>query len=230
MRDKKYIMISVIIPVYNEENIIRNALEILPYSNNLEVIIADGGSSDKTVKFAEQYPVKVICCVKNRAAQMNEGANFAKGEILLFLHADCFLEAGSLEEIRCRLDKGYVGGCLSQRIDSKKIIYRSIEASGNIRARLSKVFYGDQAIFVRKDVFFRMGGFSDMKIFEDIIFSKRLKKQGRVCIINKRIYSSPRRWENKGILKATFINWIMTIGLLLGISPSALEKLYGDVR
>lgn len=223
-------MISIIVPVYNEEKTIKQLLDSFSYNNGCEVIVVDGKSKDRTLELAGQYPVRTAVSKRNRALQMNEGARKARGDILLFLHADCFLEAGALDEIKRHLDNGDIGGCLSQRIDSKRIIYRSIEASGNIRARLSKVFYGDQAIFVKRDVFLRMGGFSNVWIFEDIIFSKKLRKEGRVCVIDKKIYSSPRRWENNGILKATFINWIMTIGLLLGISPSVLKRLYGDVR
>lgn len=223
-------MISIIVPVYNEEKTIKRLLDSFFYNDGYEVIVVDGDSQDRTLEFVRLYPVRLVSSAKNRAVQMNEGAEAAKGDILFFLHADCLFEKGALKEITSLVNNGFIGGCLLQRINSKKIIYRFIEASGNIRARLLKVFYGDQAMFVRRDVFLRMGGFNNVRIFEDIAFSKRLKKEGRVCVIGKRIYSSPRRWEKKGILKVTFINWIMTIGLLLGISPSALEKLYGDVR
>jgi|SRR3989338_7540235 len=223
-------MISIIIPVYNEENIIQETLAALPYKDNLEVIVVDGGSLDRTVEIAKGYPVKVILGPKNRALQMNMGAEAAKGEAFLFLHADCALEAGSLGEIQGYLGNGCVGGCLRQRINSGKLIYRAIEASGNIRARLSKVFYGDQAIFVRRDVFFKVGGFDNIPIFEDIFFSKKLKKAGQTKVLDKKVFVSPRRWEKNGIIKTTFIYWLLTIGLRLNFSIDTLKRIYYDVR
>jgi rSAM/selenodomain-associated transferase 2 len=223
-------MISIIIPVYNEENVIRKILGSLSYSDNAEVIVVDGKSSDRTVEFAKQYPVKIIQCIKNRAFQMNEGARVAGGEIFLFLHADCVLEDGSLEKIEHSLSGGYVGGCLKQKINSNRIIYRYIEASGNIRARLFKIFYGDQAIFVRRNIFFKIGGFDDVDLFDDVIFSKKLKKMGKICVLDSKVYTSPRRWEKQGIIKTTLINWLLSLGYLLRISPNILKIIYHDVR
>lgn len=223
-------IISIIIPVYNEECIINTTLASLPYSDNIEIIVVDGQSEDRTVEFAKQYPVKVIQCFKNRAIQMNEGARIAKGDIFLFLHSDCLLEDDGLEEISHTLSNGYIGGCLSQRINSNKSIYRFIEASGNIRARLFRVFYGDQAIFVRRDIFFKIGGFDNVSIFEDVLFSKKMKKEGKTKILNKKIFISPRRWEKNGPIKTTFINWILTLGFLLNMPFDSLKRIYRDIR
>ena len=223
-------MITIIIPVYNEEKTIREVLGTLPYGDNIEVIIVDGGSNDRTVEFAGRYPVKVLESVKNRAVQMNKGAEAACGDILLFLHADCLLEQGSLDTIQSYLNDGYIGGCLSQKIKSRKIVFRCIEASGNIRAKLFKIFYGDQAIFVSRDIFLKLSGFDSIPLFEDIIFSKKLKKTGKICVLNKKIYTSDRRWERQGIIKATLINWLITVGFIFGISHKKLKRLYHDVR
>ena len=223
-------MTSIIVPVYNEESTIREILAALQYNDGLEVIVADGGSSDKTVEFVKQYPVKVIQCVKNRAIQMNEGAKRSRGDSLLFLHADCLVERGSLEEISDCLNNGYIGGCLSQRITSDKMIYRFIEASGNIRANISKIFYGDQAIFVKKDKFLKLGGFDNVALFEDALFSKKLKKEGRVRVLDNKVFISPRRWEKNGIMKTTFINWLLTLGFMLGMPLDILKRIYIDIR
>ena len=223
-------MISVIVPVYNEEKIIRQLLNSFSYNYSLEVIVVDGGSSDKTVEFTKQYPVRLIQCIKNRAVQMNEGEKISRGNILLFLHADCLIENGALREIVCCIDNSYIGGCLLQRIDSPKLIYRFIESSGNIRARLFKIFYGDQAIFVRRDIFLKIGGFDNVTLFEDALFSKKLKKEGSLRVLDNNIFVSPRRWEKNGIIKTTFINWLLTLGFMLGIPLDILKRIYIDVR
>lgn len=223
-------MISVIIPVYNEESTIRETLSVLPYQDGLEVIVVDGESRDRTREFARTFPVMVVECAKSRALQMNKGAQLATQDALVFLHADCRFEEGTLRAISDCLGGEHVGGCLTQAIDSKKFIYRLIEYSGNIRARLSKIFYGDQAIFVRRDVFFKIWGFDDVLLFEDMLFSRKMMKEGKTCILNKKVFVSPRRWEKNGIVKTTVIFWLLTLGFYLGLPYNRLQGLYRDIR
>lgn len=198
--------------------------------DNIEVIVVDGASTDNTPEIVRQYPVKLINSTRQRASQLNEGARQAKGDIFLFLYADCVLQEGALNEIVRCVRKGFVGGCLSHRISSDRAIYRAIEGSGNIRARMSGVFYGDQAIFVRKDAFFNVGGFDDVPLFDDVIFSKKIKKEGKTRVLNKNVYTSPRRWESQGIVKTTILNWLASLGYYLGFSPASLKRIYKDVR
>ncbi len=223
-------MISIIVPVHNEEKIIKQFLSSFSYNYSLEVIVVDGQSSDQSKEFAKSFPIKVVKGIKNRAQQMNSGARAAKGDILLFLHADCLIENDSLNKIVQALNNGYIGGCLSQKIDSPKLIYRFIEVSGNIRARLFKIFYGDQAIFVRKDIFLRIKGFDNVDLFDDVLFSKKLNKMGKVCVLNDKVYSSCRRWARQGIIKTTLINWLLSLGFFIGIAPHILKKIYNDNR
>ncbi len=223
-------MTSIIIPVYNEEKNINRVLESLADDKGLEIIVVDGRSEDRTVEFASRFPVKVIQCSKNRALQMNKGAEASCGDMLLFLHADCFLEKGSIGAIQDILRDGYGGGGLTQKIKSSKRIFRCIEASGNIRARLLKIFYGDQAIFVRRDIFLKLGGFDDISLFEDVLFSKKMGKEIKTKILNKKVFVSPRRWEKGGIIRVTFINWLLTLGFILNVPIDRLKRIYHDIR
>lgn len=223
-------MISVIIPTYNEEENITSLLQSFNYNDNCEVIIVDGGSSDKTVELAAKFPVKILKSGNGRAKQMNVGANHARGDILLFLHADCILEDGSIGKIKDSIKDGFIAGCLRHKIVSSRMIYRFIEFSGDLRARLYKVFYGDQAIFVKKDCFFKLGGYDDVELFDDVMFSKKLRKAGRICILDKNVYTQPRRWENQGVLRTTFINWTLTLGFMFGVPVRRLKSIYTDIR
>lgn len=223
-------MISIIIPVYNEEKLIQSVIESVIGEKGVELIIVDGKSTDNTAVLARNYNIKLVNTEKNRGLQMNEGAKAAKGDIFLFLHADCFLDKGSFQEIINCINEGFIGGCLKQRIADSRIIYRWIESSGNIRAKLSKIFYGDQAIFVRRDIFFKIGGFDEVALFDDVLFSKKLKKEGKTCLLDKKVHTLARRWESQGLVKTTFINWLISLGFMLRISPRKLKKIYYDVR
>jgi len=223
-------MVSCIIPVYNEEKLIGSTLDNLSRFEGLEIIVVDGGSSDRSRDVINTYPVTSISSPKGRSHQMNVGAAVAKGSILLFLHADCILEPGALEAVSEAIGQGSIGGCFTQEINGRNIFYRSIEFSGNIRAKIAKVFYGDQGIFVRKDAFLKIGGFDSVVLFEDVIFSRKLKKVGKVCVLNSKVYAEPRRWKTQGIVKATLINWLVTVGFISGIPTKILSKIYCDIR
>ena len=158
-------MISVIVPFYNEEKILSGNFHLfLILSKQTELIFVDGGSTDRSADIAKNYG-RVMRTQKGRAAQMNCGAIAAQGNILLFLHADNTIYLKTLVSIELQVkEKGFIGDCLTQRIDRGGIIYRLLEEQGNIRARMTKVFYGEQGIFVRKDVFLKMNGFPQVPI------------------------------------------------------------------
>ncbi len=223
-------MISIIIPVYNEEVAIDRTLSALPFGEGIEVIVVDGQSDDGTMDVVRQYPVKVVTSPRGRALQMNAGASVARGDVLLFLHADCLLEKEGLKAIEKQVSLNFVGGCFTHKIDSPKWIYRWIEASGHLRAEFFKIFYGDQAIFVRRDIFERMGGFEPVPLFEDVIFSRKLRHSGKTIVLGDHATVLPRRWEKAGLVKTTLLNWILTSGFILRVSTDRLAKLYKNIR
>ena len=223
-------MISVIIPVFNEEDTIEKALSQFEQDTGLDIIVVDGGSTDRTCKIVKKFNCKLIKTQANRAIQMNVGAKASKGDKMIFLHSDCFLEKGSIEAVEQCLSNGSLGGCLTHKILSPELIYRFIESSGNIRAAFLRIFYGDQAIFVSRDVFFSLGMFEQVDILEDVKFSIALKKMGKSCMLKNKVFVSARRWEKQGVIKTTFINWIVSVGFAIGLPLSKLKELYKNIR
>lgn len=223
-------MISVIIPILNEENILEKTLSRLqPELKNHELIIVDGGSTDGSIRIAEKYG-KVIKSEQGRAKQLNAGAAAATGEILIFLHADVWLEQGACEALESALLSGYVGGGFLQKIDGRSILYRIIEKTADMRGKYLKVFYGDSGIYVKRTDFERIGGFPEVPIMEEIGFSKALRKLGKTKMVKPRIHISARRWEANGIVRTTTINWLITFLYFLGFSLERLAKLYRNIR
>ena len=224
-------MISIICPVYNEEKILTEAAANLEkLSRQAEIIFVDGGSLDRSAEIAGGFG-KVLKCKKGRAAQMNHGARFAKADILLFLHVDTVISTEALKSIAKSINEdSFIGGCLTQRIDNDSFVYRLIEAQGNTRARRRKVFYGDQGIFVKKDAFLAAGGFPEVPIMEDVLFTGELKKLGRTVVLPDKIIVSARRWERKGIIKTTLLFNLIIILFHLKVPLSKIKLLYEDLR
>jgi len=223
-------MISVIIPCLNEETqIVQTLQSVRREKTPHELIVADGGSHDRTVASARDFAI-IVMSSRGRGLQMNTGAKIASGDILLFLHADCRLESGTLKLIEDIAQQGYVAGCLTQKINHPAWIFRCIEKSGTLRAKCFKIFYGDQGIFVKRDVFERLNGFQPLRLFEDIEFSKRVRSQGKVCVLPKKIETSSRRWQKKGLVRTTLLNRFLLALYYFGISPERLSKWYSDVR
>ncbi len=223
-------MISVIIPILNEEKILKKTLSGLqPELKNHELIIVDSGSIDGSISIAEKYG-KVIKSERGRAKQLNAGAAAAIGEILVFLHADVWLEAGAFAAVEAALSSGYVGGGFLQKIDGRSILYRIIETTADMRGKYLKVFYGDSGIFVKRCDFERIGGFPEVPIMEEMGFSKALRKLGKTKMVSPCIHISARRWEANGIIRTTAINWFITLLFFLGFSLERLAKLYRNIR
>ncbi len=222
--------ISIIIPILNEAKILDKTLsQLQPELGHHELIIVDGGSSDDSTRIAEKYG-EVLTSAPGRAKQLNAGAAAATGDILLFLHADIWLEPGALVAVEATLSSGYIGGGFRQKIDGESFLYRMIEIAGNIRGKYLKVFYGDSGIFVARTDFEKIGGFPDLPILEEMEFSKSLRKLGKTMLIVPHIHLSARRWEAKGIVRTTLNNWLITLLYFTGVSPEKLAKLYSHIR
>ncbi len=210
--------ISIIIPTLNEEMTIRQCLETIINIPAIEVIVADGGSTDKTVKIARQYrDVKVVSSTMGRSIQMNKGAIHANAEVLLFLHADCILPREVILKIQYIFrNRLFAGGAFKIKLLSDKLPYRFIEKGINFRAKVFKLPYGDQGLFVMRSVFESLKGFREMLNCEDLDFICRLKKHGKIIILNEEILSSIRRWQNNGILKTSLRNQLLLASYVLG--------------
>ena len=223
-------MISVIIPVLNEDRILEKTLcRLLPELSGHELIIVDGGSTDTTVEIAKEYGT-VISSDRGRAKQLNAGAEKANGEILIFLHADVWLEEGAISEVEKAITGGFVGGGFLQKIEGKNLLYRIIEKSADLRGRYLKIFYGDSGIFITRDGFQQIGGFPDIPIMEEIEFSRAMHKLGKTRMVSPRIHISARRWKTGGIIRTTLINWLITVLYTLGYSTDRLAELYKNIR
>ncbi|GBE02248.1 N-glycosyltransferase [bacterium BMS3Bbin06] len=230
MKDLK---ISVIMPVLNEEKGLEKKLRSLNLTESEELIIVDGGSSDRTVEIASDFTELVYCTQSGRARQMNLGARKAGGDILLFLHADCILPEHAFQIIRATLSRNNtVAGAFDLSIDSPSPCFRVIERGANIRSRITRTPYGDQGIFMIKDTFEELGGYADIPIMEDIEIARRLNKKGGLALIRQRIKASPRRWQKEGLFYTSVRDWALALAYtVFHVSPERLIKYYRrDVR
>lgn len=218
--------VSIIIPTLNEAAGLPLAIDRAWGAGADEVIVVDGGSSDGTLEIAEQARCMALASTRGRATQQNRGAAAAEGDVLLFLHADTWLEPGCVQTVRNALcAAGVVGGSFRQRIESPRWAYRWLEWGNNLRARRGRP-YGDQGIFVRREVFHACGGFPEVPLMEDVLLTKKFRRRGKLVLIDGPIHISPRRWERYGVVRQTVRNWLLLTGLKLGMSPERLAEFY----
>jgi hypothetical protein len=162
---------------------------------------------------------------------MNAGAARASGDILVFLHADCELQAGALAEVTRLLARPrVVGGCFTMTVRAGGMLYRSIDACASARVRLTGLIYGDQGLFLRRRDFERLGRFPPLRFMEDLFFSRTLSRHGRIVVARSRIFVSARRWQKTGLIRQTLRNWTLTTLAAAGVDPDRLADHYPQVR
>lgn len=217
--------LTVIIPTLNEEDRVSDTLESVGRQPSVEVIVVDGGSADLTRAIAEDWGARVIPAGPGRAAQMNAGAAIARGEVLLFLHADTRLPFGYLHGIQQGLANPAVcGGAFRFALDDTSAALRLVEIGANLRSKWLGLPFGDQALFVRKQVFDATGGFADLPVMEDYDLVRRLRKHGRIAIVPPAAITSARRWNRSGVLRTSANNLLLILGWNFGIQPDRLAK------
>ena len=222
--------ISVIIPVLNEGrgiNAVIGHLRSQAALDAVEIIVVDGDPAGSTIKAISHPGIITAVAEKGRGSQMNCGAIRAAGDILLFLHADTFLPMNAFACIRKCMGSGHVGGAFDLGIDTKQTVFRITERYVAWRTRLMRIPFGDQAIFVRRDYFERIGGYRDIPIMEDVDLMRRIRQRGdAICVIPEKVMTSARRWEKDGIIFGTMRNWMLQALYCCGVAPERLARFY----
>jgi len=222
--------LSIIMPVLNEGEGIAATLDALIDLRLLgvEVVVVDGGSRDATVQRARLRATKVIRAPRGRAMQMNAGAKAATGDTLLFLHADTRLPWRSHRLVLDGLVRsGRQWGRFDVKIAGQSSLLKIIAMLMNLRSRISGIATGDQAMFVKRDVFFACGGFPELPLMEDVALSKLLKRKGRPLCLRPRAVTSGRRWEMHGVMRTIVLMWKLRLAYFAGADPGKLAEEYG---
>ena len=222
---------SIITPVLHETERIHEHIanvKRLDSAERCELIIVDGDPDQSTIQAIHDGTVTTCVSESGRARQMNTGAQRAQGEMLIFLHADTELPHNALTNIRAVMkNDGYVGGAFNLGIKSDRVDLKLIARIASLRSRLTRIPYGDQAIFIRRDYFHSIDGYADIPLMEDVELMSRIKKRGdKIAIIPDRVMSSPRRWEQEGVIYCTARNWLLVTLYSLGVSPERLVHYY----
>lgn len=222
--------ISVIIPVLNEATTIGGLLRALTPARvrGVEVIVADGGSTDNTGFTARDLCSHVVDSPRGRGAQMNVGAALAGGGVFLFLHADSRLPENFESLIIDGLAKSRrAWGRFNVRIAGRHPLLPVVALLMNLRSRLTGIATGDQAIFMTRDAFAVVGGFPDVALMEDVIMSRRLNRLTRPLCLSARVTTSGRHWDQRGFFRTVMLMWRLRLSLFLGVSPNSLARAYG---
>jgi rSAM/selenodomain-associated transferase 2 len=216
-------MISIIVPVLNEENSIEETLKKLKG----EIIVVDGGSTDRTVEISRKY-AKIITSEKGRGKQMNQGVKHSEGDVLLFLHADTKLPKNWEDEINESMEEDFVGGVFKHSFKEKHWLLKF--GSFCVNLNFSYFSFGDRGVFIRRDIFFKLKGYKNIPIMEDIDFVKRMKKIGKIKYLESEVKTSARRFLEIGIFKQLMLDFLLLSLYFLKFDVFKLSKLYKVVR
>lgn len=224
--------LTAIVPMLNEERVIEATLEALRGgAPDAEIIAVDGGSSDRSVVAARARCDRVIVSARGRARQMNAGAAAARGDVLVFVHADTLVGDGFAREIAAALtNPAVIGGRFDVAFDEYGGGLRMVATMINLRSRLMRSATGDQAIFVRRDAFLRLGGFAEIELCEDLDFVRRMKRLGRLACLRATVRTSSRRWRRDGVGRTIFRMWLIKALYFVGARPAWLKRHYADAR
>jgi rSAM/selenodomain-associated transferase 2 len=227
-------LISVIIPALNEERALPETIRSCRQAGICEVVVADGGSTDRTADIAEKLADAAISAPRGRASQMNAGAAVARGDILLFLHADTLLPPGGLDRILAAMrERAVVGGAFRIRLAASagagawsRTALRVIGWAIGLRSRVTRSYTGDQAMFLRAERFHAAGGYPEIPLMEDVELSRRISRGGKTVLLPLCVRSSGRRWEAWGPARTVLLMWRLRIGYRCGMSPGECAERY----
>ncbi len=224
--------LSIVVPVLDEGAALHGFLEHLQplRARGHELICVDGGSRDGCVRGVEPLVDRLLETGPGRARQMNAGAAVAAGEVLLFLHADTRLPPGADRLVAAAVGGGHPWGRFDVRLSGSQWPLRWIERAMSLRSRLSGIATGDQALFVRRDVFDRVGGYADIALMEDLDLCRRLRRLAPPACLRQRVITSSRRWERDGILRTILLMWALRLAWSVGVPPRRLARIYYPAR
>lgn len=258
LHPSKAMRVAIVVPTLNEESTIARTLPAAqaalaalvsrePLAAGSELVVADGGSRDRTAAVARALGARVVAGPAGRGGQLNRGAAATTAEILLFLHADTTLPEGGLTAIRAVIDgnrdgnrgdggatkaagQPAIGGAFLVRFDQGGPLLRLGAWLINQRTRATRLPLGDQAHFVTRAAFEQLGGYRDWPILEDLDFAWRLRRHGRTVILRQRVTTGARRFVELGVARTVATNWLIWLLFVAGVSPRRLARFYSQVR
>lgn len=221
--------LCIVVPVLDEAPTLAPRLQALQTyrQRGARVVVVDGGSQDDTLEIARQHADLALLAPRGRAAQMNAGAAACPADVLLFLHADTVLPDNADALVRRATLGPFFWGRFDVRIDSPRPPLRVVSTMMNLRSRWTGIATGDQALFVRHDLFRQVGGFPELPLMEDIAISRALKRHGPPACLRERVTTSARRWERHGVWRTIFLMWRLRAAYFFGADPRQLAIQYG---